>query len=287
MMSRDDNKITDDPVGKELVKNDTKANEPTDLNKKVDSIVADAEMHIEKGEIEKAIAKLDTAKDLDPTAEQAVKIDKMLSDASAWAPMSRAYSMGRDYFSQEQFTEALTKFKEVSADDSTPIYALMMKKGYPERTVRALLDSAEDAINNGDNDAALDAIEDVLLFNDEHERAIVLKEQLSEKPTAVAIVNKTNNNTTIVRKKDPKEKVDRKEDPKLDVDRGAETFNEAFGQFAKGQYGAAIKMCKDGLRKYKYRKCHNVIAASYLKLGKTAEACKHFRAVKVERAECE
>ncbi|GEM_PF-5109964 len=252
-----------------------------DNNENIERIIEGARTHIRKGKIDKAIAKLETAKMLSPDSGQTAEIEKMLSEAVIWSSLARALDIGEDNLKAKRYGPALEKFKEISIDTSTPIYQIMSEKGLPKKAIAGLLSKAKKAHSSGNLGEAKEAVNAVLLYDAENSDAIMLNRKLGN--VKVAVIPKVEKGVSKVKdvdKKDKQEKAPKKrvKKPKFQKDPvlGKALYKEGFGALTKGNNRRAISKCRLGLQ-HGNRSCNRIIGLAYKNLNNMKQACRYYK----------
>lgn len=251
----------------------------------IENIIESARTHIRKGKIDKAIAKLETAKMLSPNSGQTAVIEKMLSDAVIWSSLAKALEMGEDNLKAKRYDQALEKFQKISADTSTPIYQIMSEKGLSNQAVAGLLKEAKTALKEGRKGDSKRALHAILLYDAEHTEANKMNKKLKDveitdapelDPIKVAV--KEVKETKAVKKHRKVKKVIKRfeKDPVL----AKEFHAEALALFVRDPSGA-ISKCNLAV-KHGSKRCNRILAVSYKRVGNTKKACKYHKRARIE-----
>ncbi len=269
-------------AGGEKVEEVAKVVKKADNVGNIENIIEGARTHIRKGKIDKAISKLETAKMLTPNSGQTAVIDKLLSDAVIWSSLAKALEMGEDNLKEKRFDQALEKFKEISADTSTPIYQIMSEKGFPNQAISGLLKEAKAAGKDGRKEDSKRALHAILLYDSEHTEANKMIKKLGDVALTVAkkekkdVVAKDPKEKTVAVKKDTEKKVKKvKKKFQKDPKEAKKLGTLAVRLMAEGNLRGAISKCREA-QKHGYN-CTRVFAVSYKNLGETAKACKYYK----------
>ena len=248
---------------------------------RIDAAINSAQEDFDAGQLQRTIGKLESIGELmDPNADQQRRINEMLSSARNELPFQRHYDDTRDSLDAGDAVKAL---EHASAIPSHSVfYAKMEDDGTLAGVLNGVVSEARSELNNGDNDAARDLAESVLVVRSTHQPAQDLLSRIEEQERAAKAAvaaraeaaaargagSSTGGSRPATRKKAA--------EPTLSADEARTLFTNAARKVASGDPRGAITDCTQGVRGGN-ADCHRILGVAYGQLNDIDAACRHYR----------
>jgi len=241
----------------------------------VEPQLAKATEELAIGNADRAIAILELARDtMSPNAEERVTIGEMLSQARREKPLEEALKESRASFKDRRYVDALRRLKSIPPDDSI-IYGLVKEEGLVQKSIEQILAEAQAALQEGDKEDALGLLDEVLLFDSEHEDALAMKEEATAIAEVAAPVAVKTPKTVKTVKTAPKQTA-------MSEDERDARIERAQAAFISGDWNGILTECR-GIR---HARCFRLIGTAYNKLGDLPKSCEFFKKGGVDHPDC-
>ncbi|MGM0557671.1 MAG: FHA domain-containing protein [Myxococcota bacterium] len=247
----------------------------------VSEAIAQSQQNIDQGELDRAMGRLESAKQfLDPSPEQADKIDEMLAEARNEQPFRRAYESAKSNLDSENFISALERLEEIPSH--SVFSALVEEEGLGKDALSGLLTKAEGKLAEGDEDDAKMLAEEALVFDSENARAQKILDSLAAtEPSEPVASAKTRNEPSgsggsgSTGGSRPPQK-SKPTQPEVTREEARELYKSAAKKLMTPDKNGAIRDCKQAL-KGGYTNCYRVLGVAYKQIGQTDQACRYFK----------
>jgi tetratricopeptide (TPR) repeat protein len=245
---------------------------------KLSEAIAAARKDLESGKVEKAIGKLETARDLfEPDEEQRKEIDDLISKARREVAVKKNYDRAREALGQDKFVAAMQHLTEIP---SHSIFADLAGEKKLYETARAgAVAAAQQALDDDREKKARELADEVLLHHpeDSDAKAILAElEKREEQRRVVAARASRNRKSSSNRSSSSGSSSNKTSSSKPSPDEAKKLYASAMKKLARGNFNASIKDCKQGLRGGQHR-CNVIIGMAYKQQNNKKNACRYFK----------
>ncbi|QDG51261.1 FHA domain-containing protein [Persicimonas caeni] len=242
---------------------------------KVSQAIAEASQKIQDGELDKAIGTLESAKKyLEPTPEQNDKIAELMGSAKTERPFKQDYQAAKDDIKSKDFPQALKRLSEIPKH--SVFHTIYTEEGLMEQALDGAVAQAEEAMDKDDAETARTLVEEVLVYDGEHEGAKSLLERLDEAEKKVASNTTTSNSGSSSSRNSGSSSRRPPKRPSVSPEEAKELYRSAQKKIFKSDPAGAIQDCKKAL-KGGYRGCYRILAIAYKQMGNNGKACSNFK----------
>ncbi len=241
---------------------------------KVDEALAEARSNIEKGNLDKAMGTLESAKKyLDPSPDQNDVIAKLVGTAKNERPFKQDYQAAKDYVKSKDFHAALERLSKIP--EHSVFYKIYSDEGLMAQAVDGLVAKAEDAKSKGDDKTARQLAEEALSYDAEHAGAKSLIDQLDRQKAVAANEHherpsSSDHHSSHAHHPRPSHK------PRVSAEEAKALYRSAQKKIFKSDPNGAVQDCKKALRGG-YHGCYRILAIAYKQMNNTSAACSNFK----------
>lgn len=240
---------------------------------RVDGILASAREQFSDGRLDRAIGRLETLEDLDPTPEQAEAIEDLLRTARNELPFQRNYEFALEDLDDGNYLRALERVGGIPSHSI--FHERLVEQGAYEEILNGVVELGRDALDEREIDEATAMAEEVLLVSTEYAPAVQLLQDIqayqeAQARQAAARAERAQQGGTT------QQGGGRPAAPTVTREQARELFMAAGRKVTSGDQRGAIEDCTRALQGG-YTDCHRVLGLAHSQLGQTAQACTHYR----------